>query len=243
MSTVNGNRLKPGMVIHHDTAVVRVVALTYAMQGRGSASITAETRVVTSTGGGGQHTPGGKLILKTRTNDKHTLADLDTQTYTYLYHDENTVYLMHPETYAQVEVTRAAAADGSGGRSGGVCPDTVEYLRGNDSVQVTRLADSGDEDGGVVVAVTPPEFVECVIDHIDTLTPVGGDGREGVLKWAVLRVGDGTDGDGGGGGDGGSSGGGGRRRRLIVSGLCGDGDTIKVRLHPIEEFMNRVKKG
>lgn len=119
---INGNAIRPGMVIEHQGRLWRAVKTQHTMPGKGGAFMQVELKDLVS---------GTKLNERFRSSDTVERATLEQRDYQYLYTDGNTFTFMDLETYEQIEL----AADLIG-------EDQVPYLQENMIVTVESHEDT-----------------------------------------------------------------------------------------------------
>ncbi|KAL3529796.1 hypothetical protein ACH5RR_009118 [Cinchona calisaya] len=93
----SGADVRPGNVIERKGKIYQVVKAQHTTQGRGGAIIQVELRDVDS---------GSKVNERFRTDESIERVFVEEMSFTYLYTDDDTVVLMDPDTYSQINVPR-----------------------------------------------------------------------------------------------------------------------------------------
>ncbi|KAI5659335.1 hypothetical protein M9H77_28128 [Catharanthus roseus] len=131
----SGGDVRPGNVIERKGKIYQVVKAQHTTQGRGGAIIQVELRDVDS---------GSKLNERFRTDEAIEKVFVEEKSYDYLYTDDDTVVLVQPETYVQINVPKHLFGD------------SVAYLQ--DDMKVTlQLFD------GRPLSATIPTKVTCTV--------------------------------------------------------------------------------
>ncbi|XP_074331607.1 uncharacterized protein LOC141668573 [Apium graveolens] len=153
-----GSDVRPGNVIERKGKVYQVVKMMHRTPGKGGALIQVELRDVDS---------GNKVNERLRTDEAVERVYVEQKRYTYLYTDEETdsVVLMEPKTYDQVEVPKALF--------GGA----LAYLKDDMSVTVELYDDKP-------MSASVPPRVTCTV--VETQAPVKGIGATPHTKKALL---------------------------------------------------------
>ena len=156
---VNTNQFKSGMAIEIDGEPYTIVESQHVKPGKGGAFVRTRVRNIKT----------GNVLDKTfRAGEKFTRIDTRSQTLQFLYSTESEVVLMDPESYEQVSVSPAMAAE------------AMKWVVENMDVQVFYLA-------GVPFDVEPPATVELTVTH--TEPGLRGDTAQGGSKPATLETG------------------------------------------------------
>jgi len=92
---INGNAIRPGMVIEHQGRLWRAVRIQHTQPGKGGAYLQVELKEVRD---------GTKLNERFRSSETVERARLDQKPYQYLYADGDMYTLMDNETYDQITV-------------------------------------------------------------------------------------------------------------------------------------------
>ena len=90
---INGNAIRPGMVIEHQGRLWRAVKIQHTQPGKGGAYLQVELRDIRS---------GSKLNERFRSSETVERARLDQKEYQYLYADGDMYTFMDNETYEQI---------------------------------------------------------------------------------------------------------------------------------------------
>ncbi|CAA7053732.1 unnamed protein product, partial [Microthlaspi erraticum] len=141
---VNAIQLRPGNVIERTGRTFRVVEAEHKQQGRGGASIQVELRDVDN---------GNKLNLRFGTEESVEKVFVHEKSYTCLYTEGDTAFLIEPDTFEQVEVPLDIFGKAS------------VYLKEEMKVQL-QLYD------GRALAAFLPKHVTCTIE--ETQLPMKG---------------------------------------------------------------------
>ncbi|KAL1809564.1 hypothetical protein DCAR_0729114 [Daucus carota subsp. sativus] len=153
-----GSDVRPGNVIERKGKIYQVVKMMHRTPGKGGALIQVELRDVDS---------GNKVNERLRTDEAIERVYVEQKRYTYLYTDEETdsVVLMEPSTYNQVEVPKELF--------GGA----LAYLKDDMSVTVEMYDDKP-------MSASVPPRVTCTV--VETPAPVRGIGATPHTKKALL---------------------------------------------------------
>lgn len=92
---INGNAVRPGMVLEHQGRLWRVMKTQHTQPGKGGAYLQAEMKDIRD---------GTKLNERFRASEDVERVRLDEDEYQYLYREGDMVTLMHTETYDQISV-------------------------------------------------------------------------------------------------------------------------------------------
>ena len=92
---INGNAIRPGMVIEHQGRLWRAVKIQHTQPGKGGAYLQVELKDIRS---------GTKLNERFRSSETVERARLDQKEYQYLYADGDMYTFMDNESYEQVAV-------------------------------------------------------------------------------------------------------------------------------------------
>lgn len=92
---INGNAVRPGMVLEHQGRLWRVMKTSHTQPGKGGAYLQAEMKDIRD---------GTKLNHRFRASEDVERVRLDEEEYQYLFREGDTVTLMHQETYDQITV-------------------------------------------------------------------------------------------------------------------------------------------
>ncbi len=94
---INGNAIRPGMVIEHQGRLWRAVKIQHTQPGKGGAYLQVELKDLRS---------GTKLNERFRSSVSVERAHLDQRDYQYLYADDDMYTFMDTETYEQITLGR-----------------------------------------------------------------------------------------------------------------------------------------
>ncbi|CAN6280906.1 unnamed protein product [Urochloa humidicola] len=92
-----GSDVKLGNVIQRRGRIYQVIKAQHSHQGRGGATIQVELRDVDT---------GNKITERFRTDEALERVFVEEKSFTYLYQEGDTVMLMEPETFEQIEVSK-----------------------------------------------------------------------------------------------------------------------------------------
>ncbi len=90
---INGNAIRPGMIIDHQGRLWRAVKIQHTQPGKGGAYLQVELKEVRG---------GTKLNERFRSSETVERVRLDQKPFQYLYGDDDTFTFMNTETYDQV---------------------------------------------------------------------------------------------------------------------------------------------
>ncbi|MBN07190.1 MAG: elongation factor P [Rhodospirillaceae bacterium] len=93
---INGNAIRPGMVIEHNDRLWRAVKIAHTQPGKGGAYLQVELKDIRS---------GTKLNERFRASETVERARLEQTEYQFLFADEDMYTFMHNETYEQVAMS------------------------------------------------------------------------------------------------------------------------------------------
>ena len=113
---INGNAIRPGMVIEHQGRLWRAVKIQHTQPGKGGAYLQVELKDLQS---------GSKLNERFRSSETVERATLEQRDYQYLYNDGAMYTFMDGETFEQIELN----ADDIG-------EDQIPYLQESMTVEI-----------------------------------------------------------------------------------------------------------
>ena len=93
---VNGNAIRPGMVIEHQNRLWRAIKIQHTQPGKGGAYAQVELKDIRD---------GTKLNERFRASETVERARLEQESYQYLYADGDMYTFMHGDTFEQVALT------------------------------------------------------------------------------------------------------------------------------------------
>ena len=157
---INGNAVRPGMVIEHQGRLWRAVKIQHTQPGKGGAYLQVELKDIRS---------GTKLNERFRSSETVERIRLDQKPYQYLYSDGGIYTFMDTENYEQV----AVGEDLIGG-------EQVKFLRESMEVTIESYEDSP-------IGVRLPDTVVLEITEADAV--VKGQTASSSYKPAVLENG------------------------------------------------------
>jgi elongation factor P len=99
---INGNAIRPGMVIEHNGGLWVAVRIQHTQPGKGGAYLQVELKNLMT---------GSKLNERFRSSETVERARLDQKEYQYLFGDDDSVTLMDTESYEQIQVPRALVGE------------------------------------------------------------------------------------------------------------------------------------
>jgi len=157
---IDGNAIRPGMVIEHQNRLWRAVKTQHTQPGKGGAYLQVELKDVRD---------GTKLNERFRSSEKVERARLDQKEFQYLYSDGGICTFMDNETYDQISLNEDQIGE-----------DQVAYLQ--DGMTVIIESHEGDP-----IAVQLPDTVVLEVTEADAV--VKGQTASSSYKPAVLENG------------------------------------------------------
>lgn len=157
---IDGNAIRPGMVIEHQGRLWRAVKTAHTQPGKGGAYLQVELKDIRS---------GTKLNERFRSSEKVERARLDQREYQYLFSDTDSHTFMDNETFDQITLNTEQIGE-----------DQVRYLQ--DGMQVMIESHEGDP-----IGVQLPDTVVLEITEADAV--VKGQTASSSYKPAVLENG------------------------------------------------------
>ena len=100
---INGNAIRPGMVIEHQDRLWVAVKIQHTQPGKGGAYLQVELKDLRD---------GTKLNERFRASESVERARLDQKSYQYLYEDGDLLHFMDQDTYEQTGLPRAMIGEG-----------------------------------------------------------------------------------------------------------------------------------
>ncbi|MBN8551687.1 MAG: elongation factor P [Caulobacterales bacterium] len=97
MAKINGNTIKPGMVLQHNGGLWVVTKANHVKPGKGGAFANVEAKNLET---------GNKLNERFRSEDKVERVTLEQKDYSYLYDGGDTLVFMNDENYEQIELQK-----------------------------------------------------------------------------------------------------------------------------------------
>ena len=94
---INGNTIKPGMVLQHEGGLWVVTKCSHVKPGKGGAFANVEAKNLET---------GNKLAERFRSEDKVERVTLEQRDYSYLYDGGDTLVFMNDENYEQIELQK-----------------------------------------------------------------------------------------------------------------------------------------
>jgi len=157
---IDGNAIRPGMVIEHQNRLWRAVKTQHTRPGKGGAYLQVELKDVRD---------GTKLNERFRSSEKVERARLDQKEFQYLYSDGGICTFMDNETYEQISLNEDQIGE-----------DQIAYLQ--DGMTVIIESHEGDP-----IAVQLPDTVVLEVTEADAV--VKGQTASSSYKPAVLENG------------------------------------------------------
>ncbi|MEQ8664668.1 MAG: elongation factor P [Rhodospirillales bacterium] len=157
---IDGNAIRPGMVIEHQGRLWRAVKTAHTQPGKGGAYLQVELKDIRS---------GTKLNERFRSSEKVERARLDQREFQYLFSDGDSHTFMDNETYDQIALTTEQIGE-----------EQIRYLQ--DGMQVMIESHEGDP-----IGVQLPDTVALEITEADAV--VKGQTASSSYKPAVLENG------------------------------------------------------
>jgi len=157
---IDGNAIRPGMVIEHQNRLWRAVKTQHTQPGKGGAYLQVELKDVRD---------GTKLNERFRSSEKVERARLDQKEFQYLYTDGGICTFMDNETYEQISLNEDQIGE-----------DQVAYLQDG----MTVIIESHERDP---IAVQLPDTVVLEVTEADAV--VKGQTASSSYKPAVLENG------------------------------------------------------
>ncbi|WP_420430836.1 elongation factor P [Hyphobacterium sp.] len=157
---INGNEVKPGMVLQHQDTLWTVVKADAVKPGKGGAFAQVEMKNILD---------GRKLNERFRAADKVERVRLEQKDFQFLFKDDDMATFMNTETYDQIELQMDFIGD-----------QTASYLTDGMMVMVEFYEDKP-------IGISLPQFVELEI--ADTEPVVKGQTAANSYKPAVLSNG------------------------------------------------------
>ena len=103
MPKINGNEIKPGMIVEHDAGLWAAVKVNHVKPGKGGAFAQVELKNLRD---------GRKLNERFRSEDKVERVELENKDQQFLYETDGRLVFMDAETYEQVEIDAELLGDG-----------------------------------------------------------------------------------------------------------------------------------
>ncbi len=157
---INGNAVRPGMVIEHQNRLWRAVKIQHTQPGKGGAYLQVELKDIRD---------GTKLNERFRSSETVERVRLDQKPFQFLYSDGEMYTFMDTDTYDQIALTAAAIGE-----------DQVPYLRDGMPVTIDFHEESP-------LGVSLPDTVALAVVEADAV--VKGQTASSSYKPAVLENG------------------------------------------------------
>ncbi len=156
---INGNAIRPGMVIEHQGRLWRATKIAHTQPGKGGAYLQVELRDLRD---------GTKLNERFRASESVERVRLDEKDYQFLYADGDLLTFMDTDTYDQISLPS------------GMVGDQLPFLQ--DGMMVTVLSHEGEP-----ISVQLPDTV--VLEVAETEAVVKGQTAASSYKPAILENG------------------------------------------------------
>jgi len=157
---INGNAVRPGMVIEHQGRLWRAVKIQHTQPGKGGAYLQVELKDIQS---------GTKLNERFRSSETVERARLDQKNYQYLFEDGGLYTFMDNESYEQIALGTGQIGD-----------EQIPYLREGMAVMI-------ESHEGNAIGMQLPDTVVLEITEADAV--VKGQTASSSYKPAVLENG------------------------------------------------------
>lgn len=157
---INGNEVRPGMVLEHDSRLWMVAKTQACKPGKGGAYNQVEMKDVTS---------GTKQNIRFNASEKVEKVDLITRDYNYLYAEGEMLNFMDNESYEQISLPKDIIGE-----------DAMPFLQDNMMVKLGMC-------DGKAITASLPETVTMLITEADAV--VKGQTASSSYKPAVLENG------------------------------------------------------
>ncbi|MCW8916727.1 MAG: elongation factor P [Magnetovibrio sp.] len=154
---INGNAIRPGMVIEHQGRLWRAVKIQHTQPGKGGAYLQVELKDLQSN---------TKLNERFRSSETVDRVSLEQREYQYLYTDGETFTFMDNETYEQIELSADMIGE-----------DQVPYLQESMNVEIESHEET-------TIGIALPQTVICEVVEADAV--VKGQTASSSYKPAVL---------------------------------------------------------
>ena len=156
MSKINGNEIRPGNVLEHNSGLWVAVKVSHVKPGKGGAFAQVEMKNIRN---------GSKLNERFRSADKVEKVRLEQKEQQYLYESDNTLFFMDKTTFEQIELPTD------------VISDKLPFLEEGMTVQIEYYEQEA-------LNVTLPERVVCKV--VETEPVVKGQTASNSFKPATL---------------------------------------------------------
>lgn len=160
MAKINGNAVRPGMVIEHQGRLWRAVKIAHTQPGKGGAYLQAELRDIRD---------GTKLNERFRSSEGVEQIQLEYRDYQYLFTDGEMFTFMDTQTYEQISLGRDMISD-----------EQAPFLQENMIVRVENYEETP-------VTIRLPEHVTLTVTEADPV--VKGQTAASSYKHAMLENG------------------------------------------------------
>tara|TARA_R110000787_G_scaffold63679_2_gene143244 strand:+ start:3733 stop:4302 length:570 start_codon:yes stop_codon:yes gene_type:complete len=157
---IDGNAIRPGMVIEHQNRLWRATKIQHTQPGKGGAYLQVELKDIRD---------GTKLNERFRSSEKVERARLEQTDYQFLFSEGDMHTFMHPESYEQIALSSEA-----------VGVDLVPFLQDGMNVKIESFEDEP-------LGVELPQHVTLEIAEADAV--VKGQTASSSYKPAVLENG------------------------------------------------------
>ncbi len=156
---IQGNEIKPGMIIEHNNDHWTVLKAQHVKPGKGGAFNQVELKSLTK---------GTKLNQRFRSSENVERAQLEEKEFNFLYSDENGCFFMDPKSYEQISIKK------------NLLGDKIKLLTENLKVTISFLEENP-------LSVDLPTNIECEIESTEGV--VKGQTAASSYKTAKLKNG------------------------------------------------------
>ena len=136
---IQGNEIKPGMIIEHNNDLWSVLKAQHVKPGKGGAFNQVELKSVIR---------GTKFNERFRSNETVEKAEVEEKKFNFLYIDGEKCYFMDNETFEQVEITKSVAGE------------KYKLLKENLEVTISFMEEKP-------ISLELPINIECTIESTD----------------------------------------------------------------------------
>ena len=156
---IQGNEIKPGMIIEHNNDHWTVLKAQHVKPGKGGAFNQVELKSLTK---------GTKLNQRFRSSENVERAQLEEKEFNFLYSDENGCFFMDPKSFEQISIKK------------NLLGDKIKLLTENLKVTISFLEENP-------LSVDLPTNIECEIESTEGV--VKGQTAASSYKTAKLKNG------------------------------------------------------
>ena len=138
---IQGNEIKPGMIIEHKNDYWNVLKTQHVKPGKGGAFNQVELKSITK---------GTKLNERFRSSENVDKAELDEKKFNFLYLDENNCHFMDNKTFEQISLAKSLTGE------------KYKLLSENLEVTITFMEEKP-------ISIDLPNNIECVVETTDAV--------------------------------------------------------------------------